>query len=261
LTFRVAVQGDFPLADQGRRGVRVDLQGVVVRLGGLAAVVLLEEQGAGEVLGRPEVGVGLEGVADDVLEDVAELVGEVVPAGVLAAGLGDDQQLVGVLDVVAVVAALVVVADEPAELGVGPVEVAAVAVDLGPRPARREVVLVLVEGGRRGLQGLVPPAQPVEQFGLGRQQPYLFGRVLQGGVEHFQRLGVLPLALQRPAQAGRTGGPRRLLAGEALVQVAGLLVVAAQPALAGLLERRVVRRGERGRPREQQPGVQGSSHR
>ena len=124
----------------------------------LAAVVLLQQQHAGLVLGRPVVLVGLEGVAVDVVEDELELVGEVVPAGVLAAGQADEQELVGVLDVVVLVAAVGVGADEPAELGVGLLEVAAVAVELRPHPAGQEVLGL-------GFQGCSPPSTSSQRRG------------------------------------------------------------------------------------------------
>src|SRR5207244_5456333 len=107
---------------------------------GCAAVVLLQQEHAGLVLGRPEVGVGLQCVGVDLVEDEAELVGQVVPAGVLGAGPGDQQQRVGVGDGRAGLVAGGVGADEPAVLGVGLGEVAAVAPGVGPHPAGQELV-------------------------------------------------------------------------------------------------------------------------
>ena len=113
------LQGGPAFADERLGRARVDGEGLVEGGLGLAPVVLLQQQHPRLILGRPQVGIGFESVAVHLVEDEAELIREVVPAGVLGPGLGDEQQRVRVLNRLAGAIACGVSADEPAKLGVG----------------------------------------------------------------------------------------------------------------------------------------------
>ncbi len=212
-----------------------------------ARLYFLQEQDAGLVLGRPEVLVVLDGVGVDVGEDELELIGQVVHAGVLGPGQADQQQLIGVLDVVVGVAAFGVGADKPALLGIGFLEVAPALRDLSQDPAGEEGILA-GHACRGRLLGLIPAAAQEQQLGpprLQRRRLGIFpGRVVDDG----EGLVVFPLALQ--GEADSNGGGRLIfrVPGQLFVLFPGLVVVAGQPELAGFLEGRLGRRhgGENG---------------
>ena len=84
------------------------------RSGARCAVEFLQEKKTGLAFRGPEVLVGLESVAVDIGQDHLVLIGKVVPAGVFGAGEPDEKKLVGILDVLVLVAAFAVGADKPA---------------------------------------------------------------------------------------------------------------------------------------------------
>src|SRR5262249_52270373 len=149
-----------------------------------------------------------------------------------------------VLDIVVGVAALGVGADEPLALGVGLLQIATVAVDLGPDPASEERVLGSSHGSVGGLLGLVPLSAQVQHLGSACEEVGLLRAVLEGFLDDGQRLVILAEALQRPAQTDR--GSRSLpdIPGERLVLFAGVLVIPLKPMFAGSLQRWV--RGRHG---------------
>jgi hypothetical protein len=101
----------------------------------------------GERLDRPEVRVVLDRVAAHLVEDEPELLGLVVPPGVLGPGLCDDQEQFGVGDVLLGVARVGVRLHEPPHLLLGGRDVAPVAEVPCPYPPGEEVLLVFLDCG------------------------------------------------------------------------------------------------------------------
>src|SRR5271166_2462465 len=93
------------------------------------------------------------------------------------------------------------------------------------------------QSGADRLLGLVPPAAQVQQLGTASEQvgiaSCLFQRVLDDG----QGLVILADALERPTQPDRGSTLVLGIFENALIECAGFLIIAVQPALARVAER------------------------
>ena len=203
------VEGHEPFTDEGFNGLRVDLQGLVEGVECVGSVVFVEEHSAGEVLGLPPIGVVLQGVAVDFVQDEAELLRTVVPERVLGSGLPDDEQQLGIDDRLVRVLGVRILANEPAHFFVGRGDIALVADDASPHPPREEVLLVLRDHRLGILQRVVPLAECEEQIGPMSTEV----RILRGSfdrvVERGESFGVL--AFDSPALGDADGGFRGVL--------------------------------------------------
>src|SRR5262249_48096754 len=104
-----------------------------------------------------------------------KLIIELMPTGIFAARLCDEQKLVRVLNILAGTITSCVGTYEPAELGVGLVQIALITVNLCPHPAREELFVVLVNGLLGGGQRVIPPAAQVKQLRPAGEQVATFG--------------------------------------------------------------------------------------
>src|SRR5207248_1133255 len=149
--------------------------------------------------------VTLQRVGVNLGQDELELIREAIPAGIFRSGQADEQEVVGVFNVFVGVAAFGIGTDEPAELGVGLLQVASISVDASANPMRKEMVLVDGERLFGSFFRVAPPAAQEMDLGEAGQQVGVGVRVFQGRFEDRLGLVQLTLTLKSLALADRGG--------------------------------------------------------
>ena len=86
-----SANASMPFPDQRLHRARIDLERLVEGIRGIGAVVLLQKEIPRLHFGLPAVGIGLQGVLVDLVEDERELRRLVVPARVLRSGQSDEE--------------------------------------------------------------------------------------------------------------------------------------------------------------------------
>ncbi len=232
-----ALEGHFAARREYFRRAWVECQSSAVGALGRGLVVFLLEDAARLVLRGPEALVFLQGIGVEIADQKIELIGKMMVAGVFGRRPADQEQLVRIGDLLVLVGALAVGADEPAEGVVGLGEVAAIALQASQHPAGEQMIRLIIENLLRDLARLVPFAAQVQQLRPPGQEIGVLGQILESGVDGGKRLVVFPFAFVRFTQADGRRPARLGLLDEVAVQLLRLGIIAAQPRLARDLER------------------------
>ncbi len=177
-------------------------------------------------MGRPKVGLQLQGVGIELVDQEGKLATQPTPPGKLAGGLADPIQLLG-RELVAVV----VIIDEPLVGRLGFIQPTGDPVKLGlPPPSRQRLAIGLECGRHLGVGGLIVAAFEREPrpFCMQHGRPGMrFERSEQEGIR------TLAIATARLATRQPDDGSNRFLIGQRPIGISRFGVLSGQPKMIG----------------------------